>query len=55
MIEDDDDDDDDDEGIDEQALGVTAAFGAACHSFGWVTRKYHGSAVVGDWGRRVER
>ena len=45
MIEDDDDDDDDDEGIDEQALGVTAYVRRTCHSFGWVTRKYHGSAL----------
>jgi predicted tellurium resistance membrane protein TerC len=45
MIEDDDDDDDDDEGIDEQAQGVTAYVRRTCHSFGWVTRKYHGSAL----------
>jgi len=48
MIEDDDDDDDDneDEGeVDEQAQGVTAFVRRTCHSTGWVTRKYHGSAL----------
>jgi len=49
MIEDDDDDDDDDdeyEGeVDEQAQGVTAVVRRMCHSAGWVTKKYHGSAL----------
>jgi tellurite resistance protein TerC len=54
MIEDDDDDDDDDnedEGeADEQAQGVTAFVRRTCHSAGWVTKKYHGSAlwVIGE-------
>jgi len=46
MEEDEDEDKDEDEdSIDEQAQGVTAYVRRTCHSFGWVTRKYHGSAL----------
>jgi len=44
--DDDDDDDNEDEGeVDEQAQGVTAFVRRTCHSRGWVTKKYHGSAL----------
>ena len=45
MMEEDEDEDEDEDSIDEQAQGVTAYVRRTCHSFGWVTRKYHGSAL----------